>query len=209
MVPTGYTAENLHPLALNSCRELKHGDCNICRVTLEMYVSGAVFEDSTNISADGQGGGSKEVPESRIEGDEVCIAQKRFLRSRQKQMMDNFQAAKKRVLDSGSPDQTCDQNLPSAESNKGAETPVKQAEGVKAAVQQVSTEYQQQQQQQGQTCQQSCKQMQESLVSQQPSRQPHNSTGLDPLLYQQGQRYGNGGQYQQVRLEAGIPLNHL
>jgi len=34
---------------------------------------------------------------------------------------------------------------------------------------------------------------------------------LDPLLYQQGQRYGNGGQFQQqvVRQEAGDSINHL
>ena len=168
-----------------------------------MYISGAVFEDPTGTSADGQRDGSQEVPASRIEGDETCIAQKRFLRSRQKQMMDNLQAAKK-VLDSGSLEQTCDQNLPSAESNTGAEIAVKQVEVVKAAVQQVSTDCQQKQQ--GQTCQQSCKQIQEPPVSHQPSRQQHHSTGLDPLLYQQGQRYGNGGQFQQVRLDAGIPL---
>jgi len=165
-----------------------------------MYVSSAPFEDSTDTSFDGQRDGSREVPESRIEGDEACIAQKRFLRSRQKQVIDNLQKK-------NSPDQTCNQNLLSAESNKGAETAVKQAEGVKAAVQRISTVYKQQQ---GQSCQQSCKQMQEPPVSKQPSQQPHQSTGLDPLLYQQGQRYGNGGQFRQVvRQEAGDSLNHL
>merc|ERR1719239_532372 len=106
--------------------------------------------------------------------------------------MDNLQCKKNSI------DQTCDQNLPSAESNKGAETAVKR----------ISTVYKQQQ---GQSCQQSCKQMQEPPVSQQPSRQPQQSTGLDPLLYQQGQRYGNGGQFQQqvVRQEAGDSVNHL
>merc|ERR1719234_3027813 len=48
-------------------------------------------------------------------------------------------------------------------------------------------------------------------MSHQPSRQPHQSTGLDPSLYQQGQRYGNGGHYQQqvVKQETGDSLNHL
>ena len=38
-----------------------------------MYISGAVFEDPTGTSADGQRDGSQEVPASRIEGDETCI----------------------------------------------------------------------------------------------------------------------------------------
>merc|ERR1719234_2218389 len=52
--------------------------------------------------------------------------------------------------------------------------------------------------------------MQVPPISHQASLQ-HQSTALDPLLYQQGQRYGNGGHYQQqvVKEEAGDAINHL
>merc|ERR1719289_525136 len=106
------------------------------------------------------------------------------------------------MLDSDSGDQNRDQSLPSGEVKMGAEDLVKQAESVKAAVQQGSTGYLQQQ---GQTCQQSCKQMQESSGNNQQSLQ---ATARDPL-YQQGQKYGNGGQYQQQQEAGGDSLNHL
>merc|ERR1719193_2460811 len=105
---------------------------------------------------------------------------------------------KKVLLNSEAVDQNCDQSLLSAES-KGAESLVKHA-----AIQQGSAKYLQQQ---GQTCQQqNCKQVPSS--SQHPGQQGQQAPTMDPL-YQQGQRYGNGGQYQQVRQEAGDSLNHL
>ena len=175
-----------------------------------MYVSSAAaFEASTDTSVDDQQrDGSQEALEVCNEGDEISVAQKRILRSRQEQIR-QLQSQPKQIMDklkngrlnSDPVDQRCDQGLFSAESNKGAATPGKQAESLKAEIQQGSAEYLQQQ---GQTCQQqNCKQMQKPLVSQHSGQQgqtPQQATSMDPL-YQQGQRYGNGGQYQQVRLE--------
>ena len=93
-----------------------------------------------------------------------------------------------------------DHGLLSADSYEGAETLAKQAESLKAAIQQVSTKYLQQQ---GQSCRQNCMQLKEPSVTQHPSQQGRQTTTLDPQLYQQGQKYGNGVQYQQVRQEAG------
>ena len=134
-----------------------------------MYVSGAAFEASTDTSVDDQQrDGSQEALERCNEGDEICVAQKRFLRSRQeqihqpqstpKQNMDKLKV-KKGLLNS----EAVDQSLLSAKSNMGAESLVK-----KAAIQQGSTKYLQQQ---GQTCQQqNCKQMQEPSSSQHPGQ---------------------------------------
>ena len=145
--------------------------------------------------------GSQEVPERCNEGSEKCInAQNRFLRSRQGQTLQL--PSRQKQLDSYCGDQNRDQSLPSGEVKMGAEDLVKQAESVKAAVQQGSTGYLQQQ---GQTCQQSCKQMQESSGNNQQSLQ---ATARDPL-YQQGQKYGNGGQYQQQQEAGGDSVNHL
>jgi len=172
-----------------------------------MYVSTATFEASTDTSGDDQREGSQEVLERCNDGEDICVAQKRVLRSRQEKthqlqsgpkQMTNIKVEKE-LLNSD----PVDHSLLSADSNKGAETFVKQAESLKAAIQQVSTKYRQQQ---GQSCQQNCKQLQKPPVSQHPGQQgqqPRRTTPLDPPLYQQGQRYGNGGQYQQVRQEAG------
>merc|ERR1719427_2138948 len=99
-----------------------------------------------------------------------------------------------------------DHSLLSADSNKDAENLAKQAESLKAAIQKVSTKYLQQQ---GQSCQQNCKQLQEPPVSRHPSQQGRQRTTLDAPLYQQGQRYGNGGQYQPVRQEEGDSVAQL
>ena len=170
-----------------------------------------IFEASTDTSVDYQCDGSQEVPERCNEGGEICInAQKRFLRSRQQQIpqlpsrqkevdqLDN----KMGMLDSDSGDQNHEASRPAGEPKKGAEYLVKQAESVKGAVQPRSTEYLQLQ---GQTCQQSCKQMQESSVNSQQSLQ---ATRRDPL-YQQGQKYGNGVQYQQHQEAGGDSVNQL
>ena len=170
-----------------------------------------IFEASTDTSVDYQCDGSQEVPERCNEGGEICInAQKRFLRSRQQQIpqlpsrqkevdqLDN----KMGMLDSDSGDQNDEASRPAGEPKKGAEYLVKQAESVKGAVQPRSTEYLQLQ---GQTCQQSCKQMQESSVNSQQSLQ---ATRRDPL-YQQGQNYGNGVQYQQHQEAGGDSVNQL
>ena len=171
-----------------------------------MYVSTATFEASTDASCDDQREGSKEVLGGRNEGGDLCGAQKRVLRSRQEQahqlqgrpkQMASIKVEKE-LLNSD----PRDHGLLSADSNEGAETLAKQS--LKAAIQQVSTKYLQQQ---GQSCQQNCKQ---PPVSQHPSQQTRQTTALDPQLYQQGQRYGNGGQYQQARQEAGdSSLNQL
>ena len=167
-----------------------------------MYVSTATFEASTDASCDDQREGSKEVLGGCNEGGDLCGAQKRVLRSRQEQahqlqgrpkQMASIKVEKE-LLNSD----PRDHGLLSADSNEGAETLAKQS--LKAAIQQVSTKYLQQQ---GQSCQQNCTQLQEPSVSQHPSQQGRQTATLDPELYQQGQRYGTGGQFQQVRQEAG------
>jgi len=170
-----------------------------------MFVSTAPFEASTETSCDDQPEGSKEVLGRCNEGRDICVAQKRVLRSRQ-ELTHQLQSRPKQMANikvdkellNSVPVEKC---LLSANSHKGGETLVKQAASLKAAIKQVSTKYLQQQ---GQSCQQNCKQLQEPPVSQQ-------TTILDPPLYQQGQRYGNGGQYQQdqVRQEAGDSLTQL
>ena len=161
-----------------------------------------ILEASTDTSVeDFHHDGSQEVPERCNEGSEKCInAQNRFLRSRQGQTLQL--PSRQKQLESDCGDQNRDESLPSGEVKMGGEELVKQAESMKAAVQQRSTEYLQQQ---GQSCQQSCKQMQESSVNNQKSL---HATARDPL-YQQGQKYGNGGQYQQQQQEAGDAVNHL
>ena len=167
-----------------------------------MYVSTATVEASTDASCDDQREGSKEVLGGCNKGGDLCGAQKRVLRSRQEhqlqgrpKQMANIKVEKE-LLNSD----PVDHGLLSADSNEGAETLAKQAESLKAAIQQVSTKYLQQQ---GQSCRQNCTQLKEPSVSQHPSQQGRKTTTLDPQLYQQGQKYGNGVQYQQVRQEAG------
>ena len=167
-----------------------------------MYVSTATFEASTDASCDDQREGSKEVLGGCNNGGDLCGAQKRVLRSRQEQahqlqgrpkQMASIKVEKE-LLNSD----PRDHGLLSADSNEGAETLAKQS--LKAAIQQVSTKYLQQQ---GQSCRQNCTQLKEPSVTQHPSQQGRQTTTLDPQLYQQGQKYGNGVQYQQVRQEAG------
>ena len=165
-----------------------------------MYVSTATFEASTDASCDDQREGSKEVLGGRNEGGDLCGAQKRVLRSRQEHQLQGRpkQMASIKVEKELLNSDPRDHGLLSADSSEGAETLAKQS--LKAAIQQVSTKYLQQQ---GQSCQQNCTQLQEPSVSQHPSQQGRQAATLDPQLYQQGQRYGNGVQYQQVRQEAG------
>ena len=180
-----------------------------------MYVSTAAFEATTDTSGDDQlqHEGSQDILERCNEEEDICVAQKRVLRSRQEQthqlqrgpkQMANIKVEKEKELNSD----PVDHSLLSADSNKGAATLVKQAESLKAAIQQkYSTKYVQQQ---GQFCQQNCKQPPVSQHPSQQTRQPRQTTALDPQLYQQGQRYGNGGQYHQARQEAGdSSLNQL
>ena len=175
------------------------------RVIVEMYVTAPAFEASTDTSVDDQRDGSQEVME-RCKEEEDLFALKRVLRSRPEQtrqllrrpkQMDKFKVEKE-LLKS----EPVDQSLLSADSNHGIETLVKQDESRKAATQEGSNEYLQQE---GQMCQQ----LQERSSSQHPSPQPRQTTTKGPPLYQQGQRYGNGGHYQQVKQEAGDSFHQL
>ena len=175
------------------------------RVIVEMYVTAAAFEAPTDTSVDDQRDGSQEVME-RCKEEEDLFALKRVLRSRPEQtrqllrrpkQMDKFKVEKE-LLKS----EPVDQSLLSAESNHGIETLAKQDESRKAATQEGSNEYLQQE---GQMCQQ----LQERSSSQHPSPQPRQTTTKGPPLYQQGQRYGNGGHYQQVKQEAGDSFHQL
>ena len=161
-----------------------------------MYVSTAAFEATTDTSGDDQlqHEGSQDILARCNEEEDICVAQKRVLRSGQEQtnqlqrgpkQMANIKVEKELLKPS-----PVDHSLLSADANEGAETLVKKAESLKAAIQQkYSTKYLQQP-------------PVSKHLSQHPSQQGRQTTTLDPQLYQQGQRYGNGGHYQQVRQEA-------
>ena len=127
------------------------------RVIVEMYVRAPAFEASTDTSVDDQRNGSgQEVVERCNKGEDLCAL--RVLRSRPEQtrqllrrpkQIDKFKVEKE-LLKS----EPVDQILLSAKSNQGIETLVQQDKSLKAATQEGSNEYLQQQ---GQMCQQNCK----------------------------------------------------
>ena len=173
-----------------------------------MFVNAAAFEASTDTSVDDQRDGSQEVVDSCNGGEDIRAL--KMVLNRQEQthqlLRKPKQTDKFRVENEMLKSEPVDQSIYSAKSNQDIETPVKHGGNLKAATKEDSSKFLQQR---GQMCQQNCKQLQEPPVSQCTSQQPRQSAIVDPPLYQQGQRYGKGGHYQQAKQEAGDSFNHL